>query len=401
MKAPYTTSKDQVAAPNNDWDRSGLPAWTYTNSELFELEKTLLFRQHWQIAGHVSDIPESGDYLCFDIVGERALIVRGKDGQIRGFHNVCRHRGSRVVATDEGTCKTALVCPFHGWSFNLDGTLRSVPAKRTLPELDPVEHGLVAVETEVWMGFIFVRFQTGPQPSVAELMAPTADEIALYRPAEMVRGGGIYTTSIPVNWKAVRDVDNEGYHVPIAHPALQDLYGEHYYDEQLANHISRSFGPFNDNASRLWSVRSYRKILPKVEHLPDTHQNAWLYVGLFPNAVMSFYPDSIGFYQEVPVSPTETIQRSADYGHAGACRQMKAAHYLNNRINRDTADEDIQLTIWSCEAAQSSGYQGIILSDLEFGVRAHHDGLRELMPVLSQDAEPEAGTLAAVNASMR
>ena len=401
MNTPYTTSKDQVAAPRNDWDRSGLPAWTYTNPELFELEKTLLFRQHWQIAGHVADVPNAGDFVCFDIVGERALIVRGKDDEIRGFHNVCRHRGSRVVATDEGSCKSALVCPFHGWSFNLDGTLRSVPAKRTLPDLDPVEHGLVPLETEIWMGFIFVRFQTGPQPSVAELMAPVADEISLYRPAGMVRCGGIQTWSIPVNWKAVRDVDNEGYHVPIAHPGLQDLYGKNYYDEQLANNISRSFGPFNEETARLWSVRSYRKLLPKVEHLPSSHQNAWLYIGLFPNAVMYFYPDSIGFYQEVPVSPSETIQRSSEYGHAGACRQMKAAQYLNNRINRDTAEEDIQLTIWSCEAAQSSGYQGIILSDLEYGVRAHHDGLRNLIPALSLNDEPEVGTLANVNASMQ
>lgn len=401
MSETYTTSKDQVPPLDNNWDRSGLPAWTYTSTELFELEKTLLFRQHWQIAGHVSDIPDPGDFLCFDIIGERAVIVRGKDGQVRGFHNVCRHRGSRVVATDAGTCKTALVCPFHGWSFNLDGTLRSVPAKRTLPDLDPVEHGLVPVETEIWMGFIFVRFQKGPQPSVADLMAPTEAEIALYRPETMVKGSGISSASIPVNWKAVRDVDNEGYHVPIAHPALQDLYGEKYYDEQLPNGIARSFGPFNDEDARLWSVRGYRNLLPKVDHLPESHQNAWLYVGLFPNAVLFFYPDSIGFYQEVPVSPTETLQRGGDYMHAGACRQMKAAHYLNRRINRDTVEEDIQLTIWSCEAAHSSGYQGIILSDLEYGVRAHHDALRKLIPAVRLETEPQSGTLAGVNASMQ
>ena len=76
------------------------------------------------------------------------------------------------------------------------------------------------------------------------------------------------------------------------------------------------------------------------------------------------------------MSPTETIQRGANYVIPGMCREMRAAHYLADRINRDAVEEDIQLTIWSCEAAQSSGYQGIILSDLEYGVRAHHDGLR-------------------------
>ena len=401
MTLTYTVSKNQVAPPPNNWDRGGLPAWAYTNRELFELEKDVLFRRHWQVAGHIGDIPEPGDYLCLDIVGERAIIVRDRDDEIRGFHNVCRHRGSRVVAGDHGSCRTALVCPFHGWSYNLDGTLRSVPARRTLPDLDPITHGLKPVELEIWMGFIFVRFQPGPQPSVAELMGGFAAEVALYRSEEMVASSGIGGSSIPVNWKAVRDVDNEGYHVPIAHPALQDLYGNHYYDEQLSNGCTRSFGPFNDDPGRLWSVRNYRKLLPKVGHLPESHQNAWLYLGLFPNAVLFFYPDSIGFYQEIPVSSGETIQRGADYVLPGACREMRAAHYLNWRINRETMQEDVQLTIWSCEAALSSGYDGIILSDLEYGVRAHHDGLRRLIPVLTLEDAPAAGTLAAVNATMQ
>ena len=166
--------------------------------------------------------PSQGTISVFDIVGERALIVRGKDGEIRAFHNVCRHRGSRVVADDQGSCKTALVCPFHGWSFNLDGTFRSAPAPRSLPDLDPVEHGLVPLELEIWMGFLFIRFKPGPQPPVSELMAPVAKEVGLYRCEEMVTYDGIGAGAIPVNWKAVRDVDNEGYHVPIAHPGLQD-----------------------------------------------------------------------------------------------------------------------------------------------------------------------------------
>lgn len=396
----YTTRKSQATPPPADWDRSGLPAWSYTSPEFFELEKDVLFRRQWQLAGHISDVPEPGDYICFDIVGERALIVRGKDGAVRAFHNVCRHRGSRVVTDDKGSCKTALVCPFHGWSFNLDGTFRSAPAPRSLPNLDAVEHGLVPLELEIWMGFLFIRFKHGPQPAVAELMAPVASEFRLYRPEEMVSDDGISSGAIPVNWKAVRDVDNEGYHVPIAHPGLQDLYGKGYYDEILAGGISRSFAPFNEDDARLWSVKRYKNLLPRVPHLPESHQNAWIYIGLFPNAVLFLYPQSIGFYQEVPVSPTETIQRGADYVMRGMSREMRAAQYLGHRINRDAVDEDIQLTIWSCEAAESSGYQGIILSDLEYGVRAHHDGLRELLPVLKQDEEPAPGTMAAVNASM-
>ena len=174
-----------VAVPN-DWDRRGLPGWAYHSPALLELEKEHVFRNHWQIAGHVSDVPNAGDYLTMDVVGERALIVRGKDGVVRGFHNLCRHRGRRVVADNQGTCKNALVCPFHGWVYNLDGTLRGAARPRSFPELDKTEFGLMPLDLEIWMGFIFIRFRKGPQPSVAELMKPVEAEIAHYDVADMV-----------------------------------------------------------------------------------------------------------------------------------------------------------------------------------------------------------------------
>ncbi|MCB2123651.1 MAG: Rieske (2Fe-2S) protein, partial [Rhodobacteraceae bacterium] len=104
-----------------DWDRRGLPGWTYHSRALFDLEKREVFQTHWQIAGHVNDIPSPGDYLTMDVTDERALVIRGKDGVVRGFHNLCRHRGARVAAEEHGHCKGALVCPFHGWVYNLDG----------------------------------------------------------------------------------------------------------------------------------------------------------------------------------------------------------------------------------------------------------------------------------------
>ena len=115
------------------------------------------------------------------MVGERALIVRGKDGVVRGFHNLCRHRGSRVVADSQGKCKNALVCPFHGWVYNLDGTLRGAARPRSFPELDKTAFGLMPLDLEIWMGFIFIRFHKGPQPSVAELMQPVAPRSRHYR----------------------------------------------------------------------------------------------------------------------------------------------------------------------------------------------------------------------------
>ncbi|MBZ9796373.1 aromatic ring-hydroxylating oxygenase subunit alpha [Mesorhizobium sp. ES1-4] len=390
-----------VAIPN-DWDRRGLPGWSYHSAALLELEKEHVFRNHWQIAGHICDIPNAGDYLTMDVIGERALIVRGKDGVVRGFNNMCRHRGSRVVADSQGNCKNALVCPFHGWVYNLDGTLRGAARPRSFPDLDKTEFGLMPLDLEVWMGFIFIRFRDGgPQPSVAELLKPIEPEFAHYRAADMVPSWGIWTQRSPVNWKSVRDVDNEGYHVAMAHPALQDLYGATYFDEPFVNGVSRSFATYNPHAGRRWSVRNYVKIAPEPTHLPEHLRKAWVYYGIFPNAVLSVMPESVQFYQEFPLSTGETLLRGAIYRHRDESREQAAARYLSFRIDRDTMSEDVQLSVWSNESMLSEAFEGFYLSDLEYGVRTHHDHLRKQLPVLGLETAPEEKDMWNLNDALR
>jgi len=328
-------------------------------------------------------------------------VLRGKDGVVRAFHNLCRHRGSRVVAETTGHCRNALVCPFHGWVYNLDGTLRGTARPASLPPLDKVRYGLKPLEMEIWNGFVFVRFKPGPQPSVATLFAPFAEEASDYRMAELRPTTGFWQARTEVNWKSVRDVDNEGYHVAMAHPALQDLYGRSYFDEPFMDGVSRSFATFNPGPGRRWSVRHYKALLPEMEHLPETHRRAWMYYGFFPNTVFSFTPETVSFYQEFPIGVGLTQLRGAIYTLPGEDRRRRLARYLGQRIDRDTAAEDVMLTVWSSEATQSSAYDGIILSDYEYGVRTYHDALRRILPVLDLPAPPQPGTMAAVNAEMR
>ncbi|MDQ0321035.1 phenylpropionate dioxygenase-like ring-hydroxylating dioxygenase large terminal subunit [Pararhizobium capsulatum DSM 1112] len=383
------------------WDRRGLPGWCYHSNALLELEKQHVFREYWQIACHVSDIPEPGNYIAMDVVGERALILRGQDGSVRGFHNICRHRGSRLVADDKGTCRNALVCPFHGWVYNLDGTLRGAARPRSFPPLDRQEFGLVPLETEIWMGFVFIRFAKGPQPSVAEQMQPFAEELGQYSTETMVPAGSIWTQISPVNWKSVRDVDNEGYHVAMAHPALQDLYGSTYYDEPFVGGLCRSFASYNPHAGRRWSVRNYVAVAPEATHLPESLRKAWIYYGLFPNAVIAVTPETVQFYQEFPLSTGQTLLRGGVYRHAAETRAQRAARYLAYRIDRDTQAEDVQLTVWSNEAMTSKAFHGFYLSDLEYGVRTHHNHLRDVLPVMTLDQAPDEERIGAVNAEMR
>ena len=386
-----------IALPK-DWDRSGLPGWAYFSQELFELECETLFKTHWQFVCHVNEAADIGAYVTFDVAGERAMVIRGHDGILRAFHNLCRHRGSRIVPEARGVCNKAMVCPYHGWAYNLDGGLRGIANRDSFPPMQAEKWGLKPLEMEIWNGLVFIRFQAGPQPSVAEVLARFDDEIAPYDLANMVpTDSNSMDDLLPVNWKSVRDVDNEGYHVRQAHPGLHQLYGDGYFDEPYVNGTSRSVGTFNEAYGHRWSVRKYREILPEADRLPLHQRRQWIYFGMFPNFVFGLYPDSVIYYQEVPQSAEQTVQRGMCYRRAKESREMKAARYLSGRIDRDTAEEDQMLMVWSCEATKSSAYDGVILSDLEYGVKTYHDHLRRLLPVMEQPVPPKPGQMAHVN----
>ncbi|MGL6211681.1 MAG: aromatic ring-hydroxylating oxygenase subunit alpha [Paracoccaceae bacterium] len=390
----------------NDWDRRGLPAWTYHSKALFALEREKLFLTHWQVAGHESDVPNPGDWLSFDLMGERAVVMRGQDGILRAFHNLCRHRGARVVDGATGHCKGAIVCPFHGWVYNLDGTLRGAAQPKSFGEMNREEFGLKPIEMQVFHGFIFLRFVPGPQPDIATLMAPFDADFAGYRLCDLLPvATPDWSTELPVNWKSVRDVDNEGYHVALAHPGLQDLYGRTYRDHSLANGLSMSIGwygdaPENPRGRRLWSVRHYAAISPPRPDLPQHLQGAWTYYGLFPNTVFSMTPEGMQFYQDIPLTEGLTRLTGKVYRWPNETRAQRLARYLAYRIDRATSVEDQQLSIWSNESMKSSAFEGFHLSDLEYGVRCHHDNLRRILPIMTQATAPPEDKIVTLNAEL-
>ncbi|MCA3562131.1 MAG: aromatic ring-hydroxylating dioxygenase subunit alpha [Aestuariivirga sp.] len=388
---------DTIAIPNG-WDRGGLPAWTYHSQALFDLERDQLFLTHWQVVGHVGNIPAAGDWLSFDMLGERAVIMRGQDGVVRAFHNLCRHRGARVVDGSKGHCKGAIVCPFHGWVYNLDGSLRGAARPSSFGELKREDFGLKPIEMEMFQGFIFIRFKPGPQPSVSELLAPYETDFAAYGLEKLLPARNLdWTAELPVNWKSVRDVDNEGYHVALAHPGLQELYGRTYRDLHLKDGLSVSIGWFDEGAARGWSVKNYARISPPRPDLPLHLQKAWTYYGLFPNAVFAVTPEGAQFYQEIPLGPGRTRLSGRMYRWPNESRATRLARYLAFRIDRFTSAEDQQLSIWSNESMKSEAFEGFHLSDLEYGLRRHHDGLRKLMPVMTLPAEPSDRPLPRAN----
>ena len=387
--------------PPATWDRRGLPGWSYHSQALFDLERDQVFLTHWQVGGHVNDIPAPGDWFAFDLLGERAVVMRGQDGEVRAFHNLCRHRGARVVDGAKGHCKGSVVCPFHGWVYNLDGTLRGAARPESFGGMNRKDFGLKPVEIEVFHGFIFLRLHPGPQPSVAEWLGPYDADFAAYRAEGLLPAGGpTWQQDLPVNWKSVRDVDNEGYHVAMAHPALQDLYGRSYRDLFYPGGLSHSIGEFGDAPGRRWSVKRYLEIAPVQDWLPPHLRRSWTYYGVFPNAVFAFTPESIQFYQDLPLSPGRTRLTGRLYRQPHEDRATRAARYLAQRIDRDTSREDQQLSVWSNESMRSRAFDDFHLSDLEYGVRCHHDALRAVLPVLNLPEAPPEGEMATRNAEL-
>ena len=166
-----------------------LPGWIYHDRDFFELEKQAIFRSSWQVVCHVSDVPRTGDYYTLDFLGEAIIVVRGDDGAVRAFHNVCRHRASRLLEGPNGHCGKRITCGYHAWSYALDGRLVGIPNRAQFKGLDATRHGLAQLDLEIYMGFIFVRLAPG-LPSVREMAAPYADELAAYRMEELVPQGG-------------------------------------------------------------------------------------------------------------------------------------------------------------------------------------------------------------------
>jgi len=355
-----------------------LPAWLYSDAGFFEAERQYVFARSWQLVCHVSDIPHRGDYHTLDILGERFVTVRGSDGVARSFHNVCRHRASRLADGDSGNCGHRLVCPYHAWSYDLDGSLRSVPPWQGFEALEKARYGLVPLEQEIWRGFIFVRMEAG-LPSVADMMAPYDEEIAPHGFEQLVPKGRVTLRPRPVNWKNVADNYGDGLHIPVAHPGLTRIFAGSYRLEAQP-WVDKMEGRITERTSNNWTESSYQKLLPVFEHLSEDRRRLWSYYRLWPNLAFDIYPDQVDFMQFLPVSPTETLIREIAYVRPDTRREVRAARYLNWRINRQVNAEDTALIARVQAGMMSSSYESGPLSKSEVCLAAFARRLREAIP---------------------
>ena len=370
-------------------DNFSLPGWIYRDADFLQAEKDQVFAASWQIVCHLNDIPNPCDYHTLDFLGEPIVAVRGKDFGVKAFYNVCRHRAARLLDGGSGHCPGRIVCPYHAWNYELDGSLTAVPHRKEFADFQLDRFGLKPLESEVYKGFIFVRLQSG-LPGVAHMLAPYADELASYRLEELQPLGRVTLRVRHVNWKNVTDNYSDAMHIAVAHPGLSRLFGQ-TYGVEAQPWVDKMWGHLRDAPSSQLSERMYQTILPKAAHLPDDRQRLWTYFKLWPNVAFDLYPDQVDFMQMIPISPTETLVREIAYAHKDDRREMRAARYLNWRINRRVSLEDKALIERVQAGMGSRSYSPGPLGNNEVSLRSFARRMRELIPESRLEHAPPAG----------
>ena len=368
-----------------------LPAWAYRSADFFQAERRTIFSQGWILVGHVSRLREPGDYVTMYVAGEPIAVVRGSDGELRGFSNVCRHRAARVL-DGTGNCGKAIRCPYHGWTYGLDGSLLAVPEKTGFPGFDRDENGLWPLRCGVASGFVFVSLAADPEP-LQDYLGPFDEWLAPYRPERLVS----YQTSqtvLPINWKNSIDNFLEGYHIPVGHPGLLRLLEyKNYLVETSDAHVSIARSPMREKASKDRRERLYQRLVRPMPGLRSPERDQWNFVFAFPGATVNLYPDQIDFWVNYPLDEKRTLTVwNAFRPPETMGRRDRMVRRLNGRINHLVQAEDNELTERVQQGLGSSLYRAGVIGARENGLKHFHDMVRAAIPAAATDDEIEGIT---------
>lgn len=246
-----------------------IPASWYTSSEMTAIENEAVFARSWQLVGREAELRNAGDHIVTNIADEPIIIVRDKDNSLRGFFNVCRHRGG-PLATENG-CSSHLQCKYHGWTYNLDGTLKATPDFDGVDDFDKTNVKLPSIEVEVWHGLVFARIEAGA-PTLQELTEGIDERLGTLKLGELTFHSRV-SYEVKCNWKVYVDNYLEGYHVPIVHPELVKLYDFRSYKTEVRKWYSFQHSPLSGE-----------------ENIYSSGDGEALYYFIWPNLMLNILP---------------------------------------------------------------------------------------------------------------
>ncbi len=373
-----------------DLGTAPLPTEPYVSEEYFALERDRVFQRCWLNVGRIEEIPKAGDYFVREIAICRAsvLVIRGTDGVVRGFHNVCSHRSNRLVLDERGACGRTLHCRFHNWTYDDKGMLIHVPDEENFHNFDKKDHGLTPVNTDIWEGFIFIHLGFDPDESLREYLGGVADRLDGC-PFHEMKLFQTYRVEEQANWKVGLDAQNELYHFPMLHGrALGNQFmvnGERqcrYLDVTLFKRHSTWSCEYNPDqkptplTKKLFAfdgiIRSFE--IPRMIGDMD-------YFTVFPNFVILLYrlgtTAAYVTYQFWPLSVDRTIWETSIYFREPLTIREKLRHEYFKRISLDTLQEDSAAheTVQAGLASRAKSH--VVLQDSEIPIRYFHKVLED------------------------
>ena len=259
---------------------TALPAAFYADPAMAAIDRRAIFDRAWHLIAHVSQLRSAGDHVVIDLAGLPVIAVRGADGAIRVMHNVCRHRAGPIAACD-GLAAKSLRCRYHGWTYTLEGVLRSAPEMGGAPDFDPASIRLPQLAVRIWQGMVFAAIDADLAPPFDDFVAGIDARIGPHRALEGYGHHHRVGYDIACNWKVYIDNYLEGYHVPHVHPGLNKLLDYRSYVTETAPWYSHQWSP--------------------LESADDLYGNGdALYYWLWPNTMLNILPGRLQTNRVIP-----------------------------------------------------------------------------------------------------
>jgi Rieske 2Fe-2S family protein len=281
-----------------------LPGSYYTSPELFAEEFERIFARRWLCVGREARIPEKGDYFLQQIGQESIIVVRDRGGEVRAHYNVCRHRGTRLCEAATGKLSETIQCPYHAWTYALDGRLIGAPSADSIEGFRKSDYPLHRVATATWEGFIFINLDPSPEPFEVAF-APLIGRFDRYNLPRLVAARGI-DYDVHSNWKLLFQNYSECYHCGPVHPALSKLTPPTSGENDLVEGpVLGGFMVLNEGHGSL--SMSGRSCGLSVGDLPDEDLRRVYYYSIFPNMLLSLHHDYVMAHTLWPLSPSRTF----------------------------------------------------------------------------------------------
>ena len=282
-----------------------LPRECYTSQEFYEYEQEVIWRKDWVCLGHVKQIPRPGDFFTMEMGSDPFIVIRGRDGAISAFSNVCQHRGM-IIAEGAGTCDKLLVCPYHNWSYDMRGKLVGAPDMSKTRDFDRSRISLPALKTEIWHGFIF-----GTYDQKAEPLGPRMKEFEPYLEnfdldsLELLQA---YSYTYDANWKLGLENGLECYHCSRLHrntlacmPSRNSILDPlPHSDPGLVIQVKAT------HKDATMTPPDYKALFPVLPKLTDDERHLFTLVAVLPSLVLSCGVDSVHYFSSFPMGPAKT-----------------------------------------------------------------------------------------------